>query len=144
MVDEDGADAFSEFCDAGGLDLIVARIEIEVARSDAEIMGSMSATIPYTRAEMMRALFRLVHHALQVSGNPDRMRNLMDGRLPHLCVSIINRWKNYGAGLFSAVLSFVSSFLHAEPNSFQVVYEAGIPRAILAMALQDPPIHAEV
>ncbi|KAL9583545.1 MAG: hypothetical protein Q9203_005037 [Teloschistes exilis] len=90
--------------------------------------------IPYFQQGTLRWLFKFVNHMMSHgAGNFDRLlRNLIDS--PQLLGGlkmVITNPKVFGASVWSAAVTILSSFIHNEPTSYGIIAEAGLSKGFL-------------
>ncbi|KAF2866207.1 hypothetical protein BDV95DRAFT_215567 [Massariosphaeria phaeospora] len=138
-------DAFSALVSAKGLDVIADLLayEVEISKKLAEESKGMPKEyktqltdyqIPFHHQQTLRWLFKFMTHMMsQVGGNFDRlMRNLIDS--PPLLKGLHTVLSNatvYGSTVWSMAVNILTSFIHNEPTSYQVIAEAGLSEAFL-------------
>ncbi|KAJ3313229.1 hypothetical protein HDU93_004912, partial [Gonapodya sp. JEL0774] len=160
---------FDAFVAARGLDLVTSRIKREVdiateaarqnVNSDAmeevtpaEINGVMAASvinqtvaiIPNDVTALLRSLLKLVLHIQQTSGSADRVRNLIEGTIPHSILQIYAYSKTFGPSVFGLATNVMSAFIHNEPTSLQILQELKLPQTFLLSIVDHVPASAEV
>lgn len=89
----------------------------------------------------LRQLFRFIIHMFEHgTGVHDRLlRNLIDSPpLLNGLRSVISNAQLFGSNVWGAAVNIVSSFIHNEPTSYQVIAEAGLSQAILETITQEP------
>ncbi|KAK3070572.1 E3 ubiquitin-protein ligase tom1, partial [Teratosphaeriaceae sp. CCFEE 6253] len=91
-------------------------------------------TMSYGQQSTLRQLLKFIVQMFDNSGGThDRLlRNLVD--TPQILGSlktIILDWQTFGSNIWKEAVNIMSAFIHNEPTSYQVVGEAGLPRALL-------------
>ncbi|KAL4941228.1 hypothetical protein BDV06DRAFT_6413 [Aspergillus oleicola] len=144
-------DAFGILTNAKGFDALSDLIDYETKSSFENVSrgagipdyyktSSIDYQIPYFQQQTLRWLFRFVNHIMQHNGGGfDRvLRNLIDS--PQLLTSlrlVIENAQVFGSHVWSNAVNILSSFIHNEPTSYQVIAEAGLSRSFLeAITLQ--------
>ncbi|KAI8588501.1 hypothetical protein BDZ88DRAFT_397137 [Geranomyces variabilis] len=137
--------SFAPFTAANGLDILVNRIQDEVAFCFSfKAENVTSADLPHERISLLRSLLKFVLHMMQTSGSADRMRNLIDTSLPTGILTIFNESMLFGASIFGLAVNIMSTFIHNEPTCLSILQEAHLPQALLAALAKEIPISAEV
>lgn len=90
--------------------------------------------IPFFQQATLRQLFKFIAHMFDHSaGNNDRLlRNLID--TPEVLGAlrkVIENAKTFGSNVWDGAINIMSTFIHNEPTSYNVVGEAGLPRSML-------------
>lgn len=138
-------DAFQTLANLKGLDAISDLIahEVQSGLENAQRGSGLATTfrtpvidyqVPYFQQQTLRWLFKFVNHMMSHgSGNFDRLlRNLIDS--PQLLGglrTVITNAKVFGSNVWSGAVNIMSSFIHNEPTSFQVIAEAGLSKGLL-------------
>ncbi|KAL5046852.1 hypothetical protein BDW71DRAFT_207011 [Aspergillus fruticulosus] len=138
-------DAFGILTNAKGFDALSDLIDYETKSSFENVSrgagipdyyktSSIDYQIPYFQQQTLRWLFRFVNHIMQHSGGGfDRvLRNLIDS--PQLLTSlrlVIENAPVFGSHVWSNAVNILSSFIHNEPTSYQVIAEAGLSKSFL-------------
>jgi E3 ubiquitin-protein ligase HUWE1 len=145
-------DAFQTLANAKGLDAIADLTNFEV-QSAAECVaqgGGLPAEyktqmtdydVPFFQQQSLRSLLKFVNHMMQHGGgNFDRLlRNLIDS--PQLLSALRKVLENapmFGSNVWSGVVNIMSSFIHNEPTSYNVISEAGLSKAFLETVMMSP------
>jgi E3 ubiquitin-protein ligase HUWE1 len=134
--------SFNVFMESNGLEIIVKRIEAEVALCVSVVQTNGS--LPFDRGTLLRALLKFIMHMMQTSGSADRMRNLIESSLPKSILIILDNSKGFGANVFGISINIMATFIHNEPNSLNILQEAKIPQAFLNAINSSMPVSAEV
>ncbi|KAF2806197.1 uncharacterized protein BDZ99DRAFT_91844 [Mytilinidion resinicola] len=138
-------DAFQAMVNAKGLEIIadLASYEVESSKARAEQGDGMPSNfktqltdyqIPYHQQQTLRWLFKFMNHMMgHTGGNFDRLlRNLIDSpQLLRALRTVISNASTYGSTVWSMAVSILTSFIHNEPTSYQVIAEAGLSKAFL-------------
>lgn len=138
-------DAFGILTNAKGFDALSDLIDFETKSSYENVSRgagipdhfkttSIDYQIPYFQQQTLRWLFRFVNHIMQHTGAGfDRvLRNLIDS--PQLLTSlrlVIQNASTFGSHVWSNAVNILSSFIHNEPTSYQVIAEAGLSKSLL-------------
>lgn len=138
-------DALTTLATAKGLDAISDLISSEVQSSfDKVSQGEGIPTeyktptidyqIPYFQQQTLRWLFKFVNHIMQHNGGGfDRLiRNFIDS--PPLLGALRLVFENapiFGSHVWSGAVNILSSFIHNEPTSYQVIAEACLSKSFL-------------
>ena len=137
--------AFQTLANIKGLDVIADLMSYEVSSSlqnakdgkglPAEFKSKVvDYDIPFYQQSTLRQLFKFMAHMFEHSaGIHDRLlRNLID--TPQVLGALRNVIENanvFGSNVWSGAVNIMSSFIHNEPTSFQVVGEAGLVKSLL-------------
>lgn len=149
-------DAFPALVSAKGLEIIADLMQYEVDVSKqlaAEDKGMPKEyktqltdyQIPFYHQQTLRWLFKFLNHTMaHTGGNFDRlMRNLIDS--PQLLKGlniVLSNAKIYGSTVWSMAVTILTSFIHNEPTSYQVIAEAGLSEAFLETVAGEPASEA--
>ncbi|KAF2792543.1 hypothetical protein K505DRAFT_375981 [Melanomma pulvis-pyrius CBS 109.77] len=145
-------DAFSALVSAKGLDIIADLMSYEVETSqdlakDGKGIPKEYKTqltdyqIPFYHQQTLRWLFKFLNHMMtHTGGNFDRlMRNLIDS--PKFLSGLRTVLPNatvFGSTVWSMAVNILTSFIHNEPTSYQVIVEAGLSEAFLETVANQP------
>lgn len=145
-------DAFSALVSAKGLEIIadLMQYEVDISKKLAEEDKGMPKEyktqltdyrIPFYNQQSLRWLFKFLNHMMShTGGNFDRlMRNLIDS--PQLLSGlrmVLYNAKIYGSTVWSMAVTILTSFIHNEPTSYQVIAEAGLSEAFLETVAGEP------
>lgn len=148
------------FISAGGVDIIVSRIQNEVhvclelganftmEELNAQILdpgADPKYRVLLARMPLLRSLMKLILHLLQSSGTADGMRNIIDSSLPNTLYRIFEKSEIFGhVGAFGLAVNIMSTFIHNEPTSLSILQEAQLPNAFLIACQRPLSISAEV
>ena len=137
--------AFQTLADIKGLDIIADLISHEASTAlqnakngnvlPAELRSKVvDYDIPFYQQTTLRQLFKFMSHMYDHNaGTHDRLlRNLID--TPQVLGALRNVMENgniFGSNVWSGAVNIMSSFIHNEPTSFQVVGEAGLVKSLL-------------
>lgn len=149
-------DAFSALVSAKGLEIIadLMQYEVDISKKLAEEDKGMPKEyktqltdyrIPFYNQQSLRWLFKFLNHMMShTGGNFDRlMRNLIDS--PQLLSGlriVLSNAKIYGSTVWSMAVTILTSFIHNEPTSYQVIAEAGLSEAFLETVAGEPASEA--
>ncbi|KAH7392481.1 hypothetical protein BKA66DRAFT_567820 [Pyrenochaeta sp. MPI-SDFR-AT-0127] len=145
-------DAFSALVSAKGLEIIadLMQYEVDISKTLAEEDKGMPKEyktqltdyqIPFYHQQSLRWLFKFLNHMMShTGGNFDRlMRNLIDS--PQLLSGlriVLSNARIYGSTVWSMAVTILTSFIHNEPTSYQVIAEAGLSEAFLETVAGEP------
>ncbi|KAF1938115.1 hypothetical protein EJ02DRAFT_32594 [Clathrospora elynae] len=145
-------DAFAALVAAKGLEIIadLMKYEVDISKKLAEEDKGMPKNfktqltdyqIPFYHQQSLRWLFKFLNHMMShTGGNFDRlMRNLIDS--PQLLSGlriVLSNAKIYGSTVWSMAVTILTSFIHNEPTSYQVIAEAGLSEAFLETVAGEP------
>ncbi|KAF2711945.1 hypothetical protein K504DRAFT_499061 [Pleomassaria siparia CBS 279.74] len=145
-------DAFSALVSAKGLDIIADLMSYEVVTSqelakDGKGMPKEYKTqltdyqIPFYHQQTLRWLFKFMNHMMtHTGGNFDRlMRNLIDS--PTLLgglKTVLSNAMVFGSTVWSMAVNILTSFIHNEPTSYQIIADAGLSEAFLETVAHEP------
>lgn len=145
-------DAFQALVNAKGLDIIADMMEYEVniAKKLAEENQGMPQEyktqltdyqIPFYHQQTLRWLFKFLNHMMGHSGaNNDRlMRTLIDSaQLLNGLRTVLSNARIYGSTVWSTAVLILTTFIHNEPTSYQVIAEANLSAAFLESVAGEP------
>ncbi|KAI6781818.1 uncharacterized protein J7T54_004984 [Emericellopsis cladophorae] len=146
--------AFNPFLNINGLDAVASLIVDTVQQahdhvrsghgiSDEHKSSLIDYKISYYQQQSLRALLRLIHHAMTnsptVGGNTDRLlRNLVDkSDLLASLRCVISEKEMFGAIDWTYSVTILSDFINNDPTSFSVLMEAGLIKTFLAAVTGD-------
>ncbi|KAG9696288.1 E3 ubiquitin-protein ligase pub1, partial [Aureobasidium melanogenum] len=143
-------DAFQAIVNAKGLDVLADLTAFEVQRSleAAQKQQGLPAEyktkitdfqIPFNSQQTLRQLLKFVAHMYHHNvGTDDRLlRNFVDS--PQLLGALRIIFDNapiFGSNVWSGAMNILSSFIHNEPTSYQVIAEAGLSKGFLEAVTQ--------
>lgn len=144
-------DAFQAIVNAKGLDVLADLTAFEVQRSleAAQKQEGLPASyktkitdyqIPFNSQQTLRQLLKFVAHMYHHNvGTDDRLlRNFVDS--PQLLGALRTIFDNasvFGSNVWSGAMNILSSFIHNEPTSYQVIAEAGLSKGFLEAVTQE-------
>lgn len=145
-------EAFQALANAKGLDVIadLTAYEVESSLQNAQSGNGMPKEfktkvtdydIPYYQQATLRNLFKTIVHMYEHNvGAHDRLlRNLIDSpQLLGALRTVIGNANVFGSNVWSAAVNIMSSFIHNEPTSYQVIAEAGLSKGFLEAIMQSP------
>lgn len=151
-------DAFQAMVNAKGLDVIADLTAFEVETSQAragsgEGMPTRFKTqltdyqIPFHQQQTLRWLFKFMNHMMSHTGGTfDRLlRNLIDSpQLLRGLRTVIANASIFGSTVWSMAVNILTSFIHNEPTSYQVIAEAGLSKAFLETVTQKTILEIEI
>ncbi|KAI8368284.1 uncharacterized protein BYT42DRAFT_522115 [Radiomyces spectabilis] len=142
--------SFPAFCNAGGLDILLARIKTEVenciqatfASSDSmevepshqtteDMENSLGALAPHNRLSLVKTMLKFLIRMMESSGTADGLRNLIDSSLPNSLKLIMENPKVFGNSVFALTTNVITTFIHNEPTSLPILQEAKLPQSFL-------------
>ncbi|KAK0847851.1 E3 ubiquitin-protein ligase tom1 [Friedmanniomyces endolithicus] len=137
--------AMQTFATDKGFDILadLTQYEVETALDHAKngrgLRADLKSTvvdysISFSQQSILRQLLKFIVQMFDSSGGThDRLlRNLVD--TPQILGSlkiVILDWQTFGSSVWTSAVNIMSAFIHNEPTSYQVVAEAGLPRALL-------------
>ncbi|KAK5175702.1 E3 ubiquitin-protein ligase tom1 [Saxophila tyrrhenica] len=137
--------AFQTLANIKGFDIIADLTSFQVTKSleavkegkglPAELKSKVvDYEIPFYQQTTLRQLFKFIAHMFEHNaGTHDRLlRNLID--TPQILGALRNVIENapiFGSNVWSGAVNIMSTFIHNEPTSFQVVGEAGLVKSLL-------------
>ncbi|KAH7399137.1 hypothetical protein DE146DRAFT_524737 [Phaeosphaeria sp. MPI-PUGE-AT-0046c] len=145
-------DAFQALVNAKGLDVIanMMEYEVDIAKKLAEDGKGIPQEyktqltdyqIPFYHQQTLRWLFKFLNHMMTHSGaNNDRlMRTLIDSaQLLTGLRTVLSNARVYGSTVWSTAVTILTSFIHNEPTSYQVIVEAKLSQAFLETVAGEP------
>jgi E3 ubiquitin-protein ligase HUWE1 len=145
-------DAFQALVNAKGLDIIadMMQYEVDIAKKLAEEKKGIPQEyktqltdyqIPFYHQQTLRWLFKFLNHMMSHSGaNNDRlMRTLIDSaQLLNGLRTVLSNARIYGSTVWSTAVTILTSFIHNEPTSYQVIAEANLSAAFLESVAGEP------
>src|SRR5262249_30077209 len=145
-------DAFTALVNAKGLDIIgdLTAYEVQTAFSLDEKREGMPQEyktqltdykIPFYHQQTLRWLFKFMNHMLSHIGvNLDRLlRNFSDSpQLLNGLRIVLGNASVFGSTVWSMAANILSSFIHNEPTSYNVIAEAGLSKGFLEAVTQSP------
>jgi E3 ubiquitin-protein ligase HUWE1 len=145
-------DAFQALVNAKGLEIItdLMQYEVDTSKKLAEEDKGMPSKfktqltdyqIPYHNQQDLRWLFKFLTHLMAHTGaNSDRlMRTLIDSaQLLNSLRTVLSNAPIYGSTVWSMAVTVLSTFIHNEPTSYQVIAEAGLSAAFLETVAGEP------
>ncbi|XPS94894.1 HECT-type E3 ubiquitin transferase [Ascochyta lentis] len=148
--------AFAALVSARGLEIIADLMQYEVVTSKtlAEENKGMPKEyktqltdyqIPFYHQQTLRWLFKFLNHMMShTGGNFDRlMRQLIDSsQLLTALRTVLSNASIFGSTVWSMAVNVLTSFIHNEPTSYQVIAEAGLSDAFLETVAGEPASEA--
>lgn len=149
-------DSFQSLVNAKGLE-IIAKLTAQVVQTALEAATAQHGIpleyktkltdykIPFHKQQTLRLLLKFVAHMFHHNmGSQDRhLRNLIDS--PQLLTAlklIVANAKTFGSNVWIGAVNIISSFIHSEPTSYNVVQEAGLITGILSAIAPDEAGHS--
>ncbi|KAF2228252.1 hypothetical protein BDZ85DRAFT_210764 [Elsinoe ampelina] len=89
--------------------------------------------IPFFKQQALRQVLKFILHMFNLNvGNDRHLRNLIDTpQLLGALKTILAKPKIFGSNIWISAVSIISSFIHSEPTSYNIVHEAGLVSGIL-------------
>ncbi|KAH6618976.1 hypothetical protein C7974DRAFT_40133 [Boeremia exigua] len=148
--------AFAALVGARGLEIIadLMQYEVDTSKKLAEENKGMPAEyktqltdyqIPFHHQQTLRWLFKFLNHMMShTGGNFDRlMRQLIDSsQLLTALRTVLSNASIFGSTVWSMAVNVLTSFIHNEPTSYQVIAEAGLSDAFLETVAGEPASEA--
>ncbi|KAJ4983787.1 ubiquitin-protein ligase [Stagonosporopsis vannaccii] len=148
--------AFAALVSARGLEIIADLMQYEVdiskklAEEDQGIPTEYKTQltdyqIPFYHQQTLRWLFKFLNHMMShTGGNFDRlMRQLIDSsQLLTALRTVLSNASIFGSTVWSMAVNVLTSFIHNEPTSYQVIAEAGLSDAFLETVAGEPASEA--
>src|SRR5690242_16520503 len=148
--------AFAALVSAKGLEIIadLMQYEVDTSKKLAEEDKGMPAEyktqltdyqIPFYHQQTLRWLFKFLNHMMShTGGNFDRlMRQLIDSsQLLTALRTVLSNASIFGSTVWSMAVNVLTSFIHNEPTSYQVIAEAGLSDAFLETVAGEPASEA--
>lgn len=148
--------AFAALVSAKGLEIIadLMQYEVDTSRKLAEENKGMPKEyktqltdyhIPFYHQQTLRWLFKFLNHMMShTGGNFDRlMRQLIDSsQLLTALRTVLSNARIFGSTVWSMAVNVLTSFIHNEPTSYQVIAEAGLSDAFLETVAGEPASEA--
>lgn len=131
--------AFQIFCDCGGLQTLIRRIEAEIhldlSTAPEFILVKERSKIDYAmtheRFSLLKTMLKFIVHMMQTSGTAEGLRNLVETRLPFAMKMVYDDTAVFGASIFASTTNILATFIHNEPSSYQVLNEIELPELFL-------------
>jgi E3 ubiquitin-protein ligase HUWE1 len=144
--------AFAALVSARGLEIIadLMQYEVDTSKKLAEEGKGMPKEyktqltdyqIPFYHQQTLRWLFKFLNHMMShTGGNFDRlMRQLIDSsQLLTALRTVLSNASIFGSTVWSMAVNVLTSFIHNEPTSYQVIAEAGLSDAFLETVAAEP------
>ncbi|KAF3048230.1 hypothetical protein E8E12_011364 [Didymella heteroderae] len=144
--------AFAALVSARGLEIIadLMQYEVDTSKKLAEEGKGMPKEyktqltdyqIPFYHQQTLRWLFKFLNHMMShTGGNFDRlMRQLIDSsQLLAALRTVLSNASIFGSTVWSMAVNVLTSFIHNEPTSYQVIAEAGLSDAFLETVAGEP------
>jgi E3 ubiquitin-protein ligase HUWE1 len=145
-------DAFQALVNANGLIIIADMMQYEVDISKKLAEENMGIPqeyktqltdyqIPFYHQQTLRWLFKFLNHMMSHSGadNDRLMRTLIDSaQLLSGLRTVLSNARIFGSTVWSTAVTILSSFIHNEPTSYQVIAEANLSAAFLESVAGEP------
>ncbi|KAF1929156.1 E3 ubiquitin-protein ligase HUWE1 [Didymella exigua CBS 183.55] len=144
--------AFAALVSARGLEIIadLMQYEVDTSKKLAEEDRGMPREyktqltdyqVPFYHQQTLRWLFKFLNHMMShTGGNFDRlMRQLIDSsQLLTALRVVLSNASIFGSTVWSMAVNVLTSFIHNEPTSYQVIAEAGLSDAFLETVAGEP------
>lgn len=148
--------AFAALVSAKGLEIIadLMQYEVDTSKKLAEENKGMPKEyktqltdyqIPFHHQQTLRWLFKFLNHMMShTGGNFDRlMRQLIDSSQLLIALrTVLSNASIFGSTVWSMAVNVLTSFIHNEPTSYQVIAEAGLSDAFLETVAGEPASEA--
>ncbi|RPD73800.1 hypothetical protein L226DRAFT_488466 [Lentinus tigrinus ALCF2SS1-7] len=133
--------AFTLFCNARGVEILVDRIEYEVNLDIEEHGGDGApndAVAPYgklsvARTAVLKHTLRSVHRMMQSSGTAEGLRGLLDSSLLKSVKKIMQHRAVFGPSALALAINIMAIFVHNEPTCLPVIQEAELPEVFYSV-----------
>ncbi|TBU55065.1 hypothetical protein BD310DRAFT_1041405 [Dichomitus squalens] len=133
--------AFTLFCNARGVDILVDRIEYEVDLDIEECANDGApndAVAPYgklsvARTAVLKHTLRSIHRMMQSSGTAEGLRGLLDSSLLKSVKKIMQHRAIFGPSALALAINIMAIFVHNEPTCLPVIQEAGLPEVFYSV-----------
>jgi hypothetical protein len=93
---------------------------------------------------LMKMLFRLVLAMARRAAFATGFRNAMEGAFLRNVAAVLRHVDAFGLSIWYYAATWVTDFVHAEPNLLPVVQEAGVQRAVLETLQREVPPSADI
>nr|POE96489.1 e3 ubiquitin-protein ligase tom1-like [Quercus suber] len=137
--------AFQTLANVKGLDIVadLTQFEVNSALQESQDGKGLASEfkskvvdygISFHKQSTLRQLFKFTSHLFEHNaGTHDRLlRNLIDTpQMLGALRTVIENAHIFGSNVWSSALGIVSSFIHNEPTSYQVIGEAGLSKSLL-------------
>lgn len=144
--------AFAALVSAKGLEIIadLMQYEVDTSKQLAEANKGMPKEyktqltdyqIPFYHQQTLRWLFKFLNHMMtHTGGNFDRlMRQLIDSSQLLIALrTVLSHASIFGSTVWSMAVNVLTTFIHNEPTSYQVIAEAGLSDAFLETVAGEP------
>ncbi|PNS16909.1 hypothetical protein CAC42_4873 [Sphaceloma murrayae] len=137
-------DSFQSLVNCHGLEVIAAMTSDMVDAALTELDNGQGMpnqfktkvtdyNISFFKQQALRQVLKFILHMFSLNVGSDRhLRNLIDTpQLLGALKNVIARPKIFGSNIWISAVSIVSSFIHSEPTSYNIVHEAGLVAGIL-------------
>jgi len=152
--------AVTAFTNANGIHELVRRVELDVDACVAFVEGEeptaegraamdteearQTKDSPIERVSVLKSMFRLILHMMQVSGTADRMRNLVESSFPKSLYKIISHPRVFGNTIYGSSIYIMASIVHNEPTSLSILQESQLPQKFMEVVCKDIPNNHDV
>ncbi|RDX47077.1 hypothetical protein OH76DRAFT_1406241 [Lentinus brumalis] len=133
--------AFTLFCNARGVEILVDRIEYEV-NLDIEEHGNDGAPndavasygkLSVARTAVLKHTLRSIHRMMQSSGTAEGLRGLLDSSLLKSVKKIMQHRAIFGPSALALAINIMAIFVHNEPTCLPVIQEAELPEVFYSV-----------
>ncbi|KAF2154321.1 hypothetical protein K461DRAFT_126988 [Myriangium duriaei CBS 260.36] len=138
-------DSFQSLISVRGLEIIADLTSYEVSSSLEAVAAGQGLPedyktkvtdyqIPFYKQQALRRIVKFIQNLFNhnVGGGERHLRNLIDSpQLLGALKSIIGNAKVFGSNVWIGAVNIISSFVHSEPTSYNVIHEAGLSSGIL-------------
>ncbi|KAI0708195.1 hypothetical protein C8T65DRAFT_740208 [Cerioporus squamosus] len=133
--------AFTLFCNARGVEILVDRIEYEVnldieehgndGRPNDEVASYGKLSV--ARTAVLKHTLRSVHRMMQSSGTAEGLRGLLDSSLLKSVKKIMQHRAIFGPSALALAINIMAIFVHNEPTCLPVIQEAELPEVFYSV-----------
>ncbi|KAF1345494.1 hypothetical protein BDV97DRAFT_49577 [Delphinella strobiligena] len=145
-------DAFTALVNTKGLDVLAdltsqeVQLSVEAVQRGESFPAEYRAQttnyqIPFIDQLILRQLLKFIAHmyAHSVGTNDRLLRNLVDSpQLLGALKTVVSNADLFGSNVWSGAINILSSFIHNEPTSYQVIAEAGLSKMFLEAITRKP------
>ncbi|OBZ91840.1 E3 ubiquitin-protein ligase ptr1 [Choanephora cucurbitarum] len=117
--------AFSSFCSANGLDILLKMIQTQVDQS-------IQSTPSPDNLTLIKNALRFLIRMMESSDTAEGLRNLVESSLPKTMMQVMEHQAVFGPSVFSLIIHVSTTFIHNEPTSLSVLQELHLPQTFLS------------
>ncbi|KAI8376627.1 hypothetical protein EDC96DRAFT_436149 [Choanephora cucurbitarum] len=117
--------AFSSFCNANGLDILLKMIQTQVDQS-------IQSTPSPDNLTLIKNALRFLIRMMESSDTAEGLRNLVESSLPKTMMQVMEHQAVFGPSVFSLIIHVSTTFIHNEPTSLSVLQELHLPQTFLS------------